>query len=410
MTTTNKDTICVLPWSGARIDAMGRVAPCCLYDGHVSKDHTLYSPEHLKYKVQEDHMDEILKSQELEDLRNAMLRGEKPKACQACWQEEDAGGWSKRMRENERTAHVYNQIKSEQTVEPKLVHWDLNLGNVCNLRCRICGSHSSSLWSRDIKQMDKKLGKDAGAIKSNDWEHMEEAYRDGQWSLRDDIPFWDYLFEHITDAATIEFYGGEPLFQKKHGETIQHIIDSGNAHKIHLHYNTNGTVFDEKAIKEYWPQFKWVSVMFSIDGVGERFNYMRNPAKWSEVSANVQKYLEMRGDNMKFELCPTINVLSYYYISELIDWAESIELPIWMNLLHHPAYLNIQSYPKKLKQEIINKYSHRKDLQNYNEFMMATDKQEIDNFWRHTNFWDKWRGEDFSQVFPELADKMECND
>jgi MoaA/NifB/PqqE/SkfB family radical SAM enzyme len=408
MTTTNKDTICVLPWSGARVDPMGRVTPCCLYKGHLLKDPkgpvTGPALEENRYHVQDDNMDEILHSSDITATREAMLRGERPATCELCWSEEDAGGWSKRLRENERSPQLYERIKNGEQTETDLVHWDINLGNICNLRCRMCGSHSSSLWARDIKKVDKELG-DSSPITIYDWEHKNEAYLDGQWSLRNDIPFWDYLFDHITKAETVEFYGGEPLYQKKHEEIIQHIINSGNAGNIHLHYNTNGTVFNEKFIHEYWPQFKFMSIMFSVDGVGDRFNYMRNPAKWDDVATNIKKYMDLMKDNMKFELCPTANVMSYFYINELYEWAEAVGIPVWMNLLHDPDYLNIQSYPRSIKEEILNK-NKRHQLKNPNEFMMAEDKDEIDTFWKHVNFWDKWRGEDFSITFPELAAKM----
>ena len=79
--------------------------------------------------------------------RAKMIAGERPKGCQSCWQEEDAGKTSKRQN----SIYKMKQSLTDWTPnsEPTLKFIDFKLGNVCNLKCRICGSWSSSKWAQE---------------------------------------------------------------------------------------------------------------------------------------------------------------------------------------------------------------------------------------------------------------------
>ena len=61
-------------------------------------------------------------------------------------------------------------------------------------------------------------------------------------------------------------------------------------------------------IFDLWAYFKHVEIAFSIDDIGEPFEYQRHPANWRQVSANLVKFKEMKTPNMEFQIC------TYYYI------------------------------------------------------------------------------------------------
>ena len=85
----------------------------------------------------------------------------------------------------------------------------------------------------------------------------------------------------------MDFTGGEPLLIKKHYELLEKCIELDVAKNIGLHYNTNGTQLNMKALNELWPKFKIVDCHFSIDGVGEKFEFQRHPAKWNNALSNM---------------------------------------------------------------------------------------------------------------------------
>ena len=57
-----------------------------------------------------------------------------------------------------------------------------------------------------------------------------------------------------------------------------------------IHYNTNGTQLPPREIFDLWKQFKRVEIAFSIDDVGEPFEYQRHPANWKEVNHNLNQH------------------------------------------------------------------------------------------------------------------------
>ena len=64
-------------------------------------------------------------------------------------------------------------------------------------------------------------------------------------------------------------------------------VEKGYAKNIDIHYNTNGTQLPPQEIFDLWSYFKHVEVAFSIDDVGQAFEYQRHPAKWREVNQNL---------------------------------------------------------------------------------------------------------------------------
>ena len=87
----------------------------------------------------------------MKSLRQAFLDGKKPSTCNKCWSVEQAGRKSKRILAYDMLEYtkVFNKIDYED-INPKTIQFlDLKLGNICNLKCRICGSWSSSKWAQE---------------------------------------------------------------------------------------------------------------------------------------------------------------------------------------------------------------------------------------------------------------------
>jgi MoaA/NifB/PqqE/SkfB family radical SAM enzyme len=96
-----------------------------------------------KFSLMTADFQDIQNSDHMRTLREQFLAGEKPQTCRRCWMEERAGRTSKRMHTLDRMKHM--GISSDWTADAKpLMFLDLKLGNICNLKCRICGSWSSS--------------------------------------------------------------------------------------------------------------------------------------------------------------------------------------------------------------------------------------------------------------------------
>ena len=113
--------ICTLPWMHMETTPMGEFRPCCLANEPIPNMNI----------SQGDTIRDAFEATYMDDLRQQFLAGNKPATCSKCWALEDAGGTSKRM--------ISNQKFGVDTTQKKIRFLDLKLGNICNLKCRICG-------------------------------------------------------------------------------------------------------------------------------------------------------------------------------------------------------------------------------------------------------------------------------
>ena len=144
--------------------------------------------------------------------------------------------------------------KKSITVFLKLV------GTICNMECKYCYEHVSKNPKRGIRD-------------------VQEVF--------------DYLKEFIGyEHVFIVFHGGEPLLMKIHD--IKNILDYifiNFKNKIHVQFQTNGTLLNDNWIlllKEYSSN---ISLSISLDPVGEKdLRYLNNKDYRKVVIDNLKKY------------------------------------------------------------------------------------------------------------------------
>jgi len=196
------EKICMLPWISIETSPIGTARPCCLAIDEITK------PNGEKYSLRENTLDEIYHSEYMQDLRGQFLAGEKPSTCKRCWDEEAAGRTSKRMNSRIRLKDYYDDVKWQDTNPDQLWFLDLKLGNICNLKCRICGSWSSSKWAKEEIDYVPEL--------KNRKEHLAYTFlQDGAWP-RENADFWLNMNTLLPNIKYLEFSGGEPFLIQQH--------------------------------------------------------------------------------------------------------------------------------------------------------------------------------------------------
>ena len=300
------EKICILPWMSIETSPIGTARPCCLAQEEITK------PDGTKYILKENTLEEIYHSEYMQNLRQQFLNGEKPETCRRCWDEEAVGRTSKRINSRIRLKEYYDNIDWNNTDPDQLWFIDLKLGNICNLKCRICGSWSSSKWAREeLDYVPKEHRKDHIA---NIW------MKQGAWPRESEL-FWDNLKTLLPNIKYLEFTGGEPFLIQQHFDLLQYAVDNDYAKNIEIHYNTNGTVFPKQ--HHIWEHFKHVEVAFSIDNTEARFEYERYGAVLDEVVENIDTIhrirdtwygTENRNSNITTQLCFTVNIQNVYYL------------------------------------------------------------------------------------------------
>lgn len=333
------DKFCVLPWVSLETSPIGSVRPCCLADDE------LVDNAGEKFNLATAEFASIQNSNSMRRLRQEFIDKKQPQTCRKCWREERAGRTSKRMHTLDRLKHMLPE--QEWTVDAKpLMFLDLKLGNICNLKCRICGSWSSSTFAtEELANIPSTENK-----KENHHYHM---LKQGAWP-RENPTFWAEIEKVSDHIQYIEFTGGEPFMILEHFDMLQGLVDRGLAAGIEIHYNTNGTQYPEPA-EAIWSHFKHVEIAFSIDDVGARFEYQRTNAVWAEVQANILRFKQLRScnSNITLQVCSTVNIFNVYYLEELATWnyAQGFDYVYW-NMMHEAYYFSISTLPEAAKRGI----------------------------------------------------------
>ena len=376
-------SMCALPWMSIETTAMGEFRPCCLAEESIPKqDGTLYRV------ANGDTIQDAFDSAYMDDLRNQFVQGKKPDTCKKCWALESAGGYSKRMISNDKFKYT----------EKKLRFLDLKLGNICNLKCRICGVWSSSKWAQEEIDLGNKSAKDFLTA--------------GQWP-RQQHKLWPEVLELLPDVEYFEFTGGEPFLIKEHFDILEKSVELGHSKKQVVHYNTNGTTFPEHAVNNIWPHFKLIEIAFSIDDIGERFEYQRYGAVWQEVTENIKQINALRSQfPIKTQIGCTINIQNIFNMPEICNWIEQQNFNyVFFNYLHESKEWNVQYLPNNYKQKIQTKLlgsntsvKMRKEIGKAVNFMMNQNLASNQMDWQRSEkikASDEYRNQSFVAVHPE---------
>jgi MoaA/NifB/PqqE/SkfB family radical SAM enzyme len=333
------EKFCVLPWISLEASPIGSIRPCCLAEEEIVND------AGEKFDLNSANLAQVQTSAYMRQLRQDFLDAKQPRTCRKCWNEERSGRVSKRMHTLDRLKHIIADDQWTTDAKP-LQFLDLKLGNICNLKCRICGSWSSSTFAVEELQYV------ANDQKKNSFHYS--MLQKGAWP-RENIYFWQQIDGIVDHIQYIEFTGGEPFMIREHFDLLRSLISRGIASKIEIHYNTNGTQWPEEAA-DIWQHFKTVEIAFSIDDIGDRFEYQRTNAVWSDVMLNLQKFRDLRNrlPNIQLQVCSTVNVFNVMYIEDLANWIDAQEFDfVYWNMLHEAYYFSIGTLPDRAKNIII---------------------------------------------------------
>ena len=388
------NTFCILPWVSVETGPLGEIRPCCLAREPVTDDAGV--PMHLSKHT----LSEAYNSNYMKDLRQQFLDGKKPKSCDRCWDEEDAGRTSKRLNSKNRLKNLIAGMDFTTDTSDNLIFLDLKLGNICNLKCRICGSYSSSKWAQeeiDIYPENKSARANLVA---------------GRWP-RESKEFWRDLTELLPKIRYLEFTGGEPFLIDEHFDLLQQAVDLGVADKIEIHYNTNTTQVPKRGLK-LWPHFKAVEIALSIDDMGKRFEYQRYGASWDTAIANLEKFYTLLANtrNVTLQICLTVNALNIYYIDELAEWVSGQNFQfVYFNVLHDAWYFSVRNLNDRAKTMITDKFSnyagpYSNDIVKVIEFMNQGEGSDCSMLIDVLSKSDLQRNQHFADDHPEIAEAI----
>lgn len=392
------ENVCILPWISIETTPLGQMRVCCLSNENIKDS------DGNDLLIEDTILSDAFNSEYMINLRKSFINGEKPESCNRCWSEEASGRTSKRQNSWYRLNKLVQHIDFTNPESGDLIFLDLKLGNICNLKCRICGSFSSSKWAQEEIEINKSYQKEYHRP-ANDF------LKQGQWPRKVDA-FWSDLNNILPHIRYLEFTGGEPFLITEHFDFLQAAVDGGYASNIEIHYNTNGTQFPQNAI-EIWKHFKIVEIALSIDDMGQRFEYQRHGAKWDIVQTNLKKFRELRDNNTNIvlQLCLTVNALNFYYIDEILQWVPHQMFNYhYLNVVHDPPNFCVKNLNDTAKTMITNKLGAATipqtfidEITNLVEFMNSGKGSDCKELVRVLQDSDTFRKQHLKDHHPEIA-------
>ena len=482
---TNNISYCPVPWTSFSINNNGQYRMCVQANTHRKTRGVCRKDNNEIMTADNASINEARNCKLLKDVRSSMLKGERHPVCQRCNEEEDAGQQSRRVvdrRRYEQRALREGQIElqcpswEKPLVEDKtlqsftiddaknltksdgsidfsspILHTDIRLGNLCNLKCRMCGPTESSPWKDDWYNAfgwnrfrhDAADDKYLYLKKDKQGQICIDGFDPYSWHERGDI--FNQIVENAPNIEMIHISGGEPTIAKANYELLQKFIDTGRSKRIALDYNTNLVNIPDKAF-ELWKHFRLVELGGSVDGIKDVNEYIRFPSNWKKIEKTVHKIDQIPNINGWFTT--TVQVFNVLNIPELIEWTieqnfkrfniNGKHMFFSMHHLHNPLYYNIRCLPERIKLLVQSKYEsflerfpklieQRKVWKHYEnivdndyvidvttnclnsilKYMWAQDESyHIREFIDRTEALDKYRSQNFRESLPEIAEPI----
>jgi len=397
---------------GLKIGTDGTIAPCCIAQNANFRDE---NGEILN--VETATSKQILNSPTRQILIEQLDKGLKPGECSACWESEEAGIESKRIRDTKR-------ITSSEYTTDDIFLLDLQLGNTCNLACRTCGIEGTRKWKDDYKLIiDDK-------ISDQDLKDIVKKYSS---PFQDESSFWNELPNFYSKAGFIDLYGGEPFLMSKQWDVLKELADNGKAKEKIIQINSNGTVFSHKYL-DVLKEFKDVLISFSIDGIGSKFEYLRHHGIWEEVNSTMMQWKEETKNysNFSFNICFTVSTYNFLDFPEMVAFAALNGFDIYCNFVYQPQYFKCSNIPDKKKKDLIDMYNSNvikytsslppfkgrfvrenilPKLKEPVNFLLNSDCDKFfyQRFLTVTKLLDKSRNNNFGKTFPQLNHVLELD-
>lgn len=418
----NPNIFCSAPWYELQIYWDGSLGFCC------QESHKLYpADQDKKYNVATMSIREWMASEPMRSVRRA-IQGDQPLTiCRRCYVDEEFGSTSRRHKTNQKSV-IFTRSNFKESYEQSPGHGKfigvapadmpidlhIDLGNYCNLTCKMCKPEASS----SIAVQEVKWGND-----------LARQYVGTDWTR--DQAVWDRVVNEIVlipKLSNIHFMGGETLITPRFKDFVQ-AIAAANRYDTGISFVTNGTSYDSELVNML-KGFKRVGIEVSIESLTDHNHYQRQGTDTSQVLANIDRYQQA---GFEITLRPAVSALTIGTYWTLLKYALDNKLIVKGQIafsppMVHPSILPIeirreyrQAYEKlitdySLTESISNDYNesdanqYRRIIKNQIEQTLALldspehDRINLQNLVAHCKKWDLIHGYDAIDLYPELAD------
>ena len=296
-----------------------QVSPCCAY----------------KASNQHSTLEQYESSDEIRQLAAAT---DWPRGCESCQRQEGQGQTSYRIHMNHSLKNVVGR------------RYEIMPSNVCNLRCLMCYSPSSTALAKEKFQ----VGIDPINL-AYDVDLSQQQLE---------------ILENDNNIESISLIGGEFFLSKNSIAFLDFVL----RRKLPLRVVTNATVLLEQHLNKL-QQIENLELQISIDGFGPGYEFMRYPAKWETFDSTTKEIIQ-RLKNAK---------INFHFVAQPLNIQQLVPVMAYANQHRRPLRVTNLVEPKNLTWEILT-LEEKTEIrtvveQQLLEYKLASSqKQEVENY------------------------------
>jgi len=348
---------CAKLWNHQYVHMSGSFRYCC------ATMENLKDKKGNRLHINNNSLENAWNSEDIRQARLRMINGESIPACVKCVEQEDRGYQS--MRDKRDMALNFVRTEKDGSVVHAPSSIELHLGNLCNLKCKMCGQQYSNQIGKELLEIGKDdpdflewIRKESGNV--NIWtNNLSVEYR---WFQNKKIKnkLFNYIANHITDMVVI---GGEPTVIPEFWELFEYLEQRDRLNNMGITLTTNLTNVNPK-MTNWLPRLKSWTVWASVDGIGERTEYIRYPSNFKNVCDNLDFYKGLLAhNNGKIVLSPAIQLLNIDQLDDILRWwldfsggdlSDKFGVS-WLAQVWYPTICNYDILPIEHKERIADK-------------------------------------------------------
>lgn len=424
--TTNK-TLCAVPFVSTMINTDTTVRYCCMVKGQYNR---VTKDDGTSYTCRDNFVEDSWNSTYMKNLRMDMIRGVPITGCDVCYRQEANGRtsnrehslreWSWRLGSTELQSIISQAEENGGHLDTPPVYLDLRLGNLCNLKCRMCNPWNSSQIAKEHQELAPKNPQYQATWRKVFGVFPHNIMDDQQWF--DHPIMWDQVMGLIPHLKKVYMTGGEPTLIKNNFRFMEECIKQGRQ-DIVLFFNTNCTNVNRRFL-DLIKQFDTVNINASLDGTGRVNEYIRAPSNWEQISANIEELAAL--PNVVLGITPTVQIYNMFNVVDLIKWVEGLRdkysKPVFIDFLinNHPYHLNTNIVPPQLREQALHELLRFRDNHMGTHERMTVDslnglighlrspqspdsEAQMEHFRVYTTALDQERGQSLASLHPQLG-------
>ena len=355
---------CSFPFEHQYVHMSGSVRLCCATMENAT------DKKGNRVHMNNDSLQKAWNSDYMKNARLKMINGEVLEACTKCVEQEARG--YKSMREESNRESNFNKVNADGSMDIMPYSLELHFGNVCNLKCKMCGQNYSNQIGKEILQIGNKdqdflkwVYKQSGNV--NNWTNNLSVQYTWFQNQKTKKRLNEFVSQNITQLTII---GGEPTVIPEFYELLDYCYENDTLKDKDITLVTNLTNTNPKMTK-WLPQLKKWTIWASLDGIGDITEYIRYPSNFEKVKENLDYYKKMLHEhgNGVIVFSPAIQLLNIHQLDEMLKWfidfsdgawGDKFDVS-WMAQVWYPRICNYDTAPRQYRLMVADKLEKSAD-------------------------------------------------